>query len=163
LDAGWLAMIPLLEEDRAVAKACAPVMIRRARSADHFGQDSLESHYHGALGEIAFSKFLGVPWRCHPGEGAQPDVAGYEVRTVGPRTPYYVKAKPEDRGRIASVVLLADCQSALIVGWITVDEVKKYGRWEDWGNRGASAWMLKDPTKLHRSFPELDNPVDSRS
>jgi len=161
---GWAAIIHFTEEDRAAARACSIKMIQTARSRDHFGQDSPQSHYHGALGEIAFSRFLRIPWKCHPGEGSRPDVAGYEVRANGPSVPRpYIKSKANDQASRIVLVLIAASRdhaeaSGIIAGWMPTDEVRtRAGRRTDPGARGAPAWMLYDLSHLRTTFPEVDH------
>lgn len=157
-NADWAAMIHLDQEDRAKAWACAKEMVRDAKSwgwTDRFGQDSTESHYWGALGEIAFAKFRGVEWHCHSGDGAITDVDGYEVRAISPTARVYVKTKKKDKPgtRIAFVVHLSGGEAALIVGWTTVEIIRQYGTLEDPGNRKAPAYMLHSTARLNRDFP----------
>lgn len=128
----------------------------RWRARDRFGEDSPDAHYWGALGEIAFAKWIGVPWHCHSGDGARPDVAGYEVRSIRPSSPFHVKAKRNDRPgtKIVVVAHLAGGTAALIVGWITKEEiVARAGSTSDWGNRKAPAYLLQTSAGLHRNFP----------
>jgi hypothetical protein len=148
-------MVWLDEDDRDKAWACAQRMIAESLGMrDRFGKDSADSHYWGALGEIAFAKFRGVEWRCHPGDiGGVPDVDGYEVRSVRPDTRIYIKAKENDKGRIVVVVHLAGGVAALIVGWTTADAIRRHGKLEDWGGRNAPAYMLSDTSILNRVFP----------
>lgn len=153
----WAGMVHLTDKDRELAWACAETMIIRSmRKRDHKGEDDVNSHYYGALGEIAFAHWLGVPWHCHPDEGSVPDVAGYEVRTVGPATSPYVKTKDNDKAdRIASVWLLAGCKSALIMGWIWCSEVRRLGVRKNPGNWPQGwAWFLYDFALLSTDFPE---------
>jgi hypothetical protein len=166
---GWTALIDLYPEDHVEAQACAEKMVRDARrwgGQDRFGEDSVRSHFWGALGELAFARYLGIPWDCHSGDGAKADVAGYEVRSIAPGAKYlYVKAKGNDRPglRIVAVAHVVGgsalrergaLSASLILGWTTVDEVRGRGSLEDWGNRGAPAYMLRDLSGLRTTFPE---------
>lgn len=164
MNAGWAAKIDLDEDDRTRAWACARRMVSDAQrwgSVDRFGNDSEQSHFWGALGEIAFAKFRGAAWRCHSGDGARPDVDGFEVRSVSPDKRIYIKAKKNDQPgtKIVVVAHLALGQAALIVGWTTVEQIRRHGKQEDWGDRGAPAYMLTDTEILDRTFPPR---VDSR-
>jgi hypothetical protein len=138
--------VSLSADDRMLARECA---IRRVRDAvglharDRLGQDSEESHYWGALAEIAVSRHLGLSWSCSSMVWAVTDVAEYEVRSVPPGTRLYLKAKdndPDDR-RIL-LVAHVNGEVAMLMGWMTAAEIRRDGRREDWGNRGAPAYML---------------------
>lgn len=129
-------------------------MIRASRGmADRFGEESRESHRLGALGEIAFARFLGVPWKCHPGDiKGKPDVGGYEVRTIPSNSKWlYLKAKQNDRPatRVVLVALLHHETAALVLGWLTAQEIRDLGKWRDPNRRGAGAWFVDDLTLLH--------------
>jgi hypothetical protein len=140
--------VPLDEADRVLARACAAKRLDdaiRACAKDNFGENSLDSHYWGALGEIAVAKFLGEPWDCPSRVWAVPDVGGYEVRSVRPGLRLYIKAKENDPSdRKVLLVAHTDGTEAIILGWMTAGEIaeKVGGLLSDWGNRGAKAYML---------------------
>lgn len=157
---GWAAVLKLTAADISLANDCAETMIRNALktgASTRFGSNSdTKPHFEGALGEIAFARFRGVEWICHPADFAQPDVDGYEVRTIGPTAKYAdVKAKANDPAgrRIASVMLLGPHYAgAIIVGWTTAGDVKRLGTKRDPGRRGAPAYFAGLEI-LDRSFP----------
>ena len=155
---GEARRVPFDDVDREVALWCAEKRLWDAKAMnmkDHFGQDSLLSHYHGALGEIGLSRYLGVPFTCPSGAGSVPDVAGYEVRAVGPGTRLYIKTKENDKAdRVASVALAPDEASCIICGWMWARDIRRLGRYSDPGRRGAPAWMLYDMSHLILTFPE---------
>jgi hypothetical protein len=157
-------IVKLSEDDRVAARACAEVMIanaRRIRARDRFGEDSPESHYIGALGEIGFARYLGVPWQCHPADtGGRPDVAGYEVRTVSPKARLWWKTKSNDAldRKVAMVAIAAGRDlddmivpeaAVLIYGWLTSQEMREQGRWMDPGRKNAPAWFVDDVRRFH--------------
>jgi len=158
---GWAGIVRLDNWDQAAADDCAEAMLLDANTKgyrDRLGSGDHEAHFVGALGEIAFAQYLGVPWACHPSDvGGRPDVAGYEVRTIpanGPRV--YVKAKANDRPntKVALVLLLHRNTAALIVGWMTAAQVREHGQIADPRDRGAPAWFVDDLRLLDRRFPE---------
>lgn len=150
--------------------ACAKVMVKDAIKLgmkDRFGNNSVTSHFWGALGEIAFARYIGEEWECHSKDGARPDVGRYEVRAIEPDKGIYLKAKkndPYDRP-IAFVAHLVGGtpmrergakSAALILGWTLAGTIKEIGKLEDWGGRNAFAYMLRDASVLSRVFPELE-------
>ena len=152
----WSGVVRLDEDDRLRAEQCADRMLKNAARhgyEDRFGDESWGSHVIGALGEIAFAKYLGVDWACHTGDiGGAPDVRGYEVRAIPSDGKWvYLKAKPRDRltTRVVLVLLLHRNTAALIVGWMTVEEIRTHGKYRDPGRRGAGAWFVEDLTLLH--------------
>jgi len=149
-----LIIQPFTDQTRDLASRCAEWRLETARFArDKFGQNSHESHYHGALGEIAFYRFMGVKWKCDVRKWSAPDLGDFEIRAVGPLTRWYVKTKVNDQAHIvASIQILSACEAAEIMGWITVEDIKRLGKYEDWGNRGAPAWMLRDKKALSLDF-----------
>ena len=153
-------VVVLTEEDREAARACARRMVSDAQAhgaMDRFGKDDLAAHAHGALAEIAFARFLGVPWECHSLDWAKADVAGYEVRAIPPRQrTVYIKAKPNDpdERKVVVVLLLANYTEAMVLGWMTAGEIRSHVKESDWGHRGAKANMLEDLRHLHYDFPE---------
>lgn len=145
----WLCgFVKLTAADRALAQECAEVMRRRARAThatDRFVTPSTRSHYIGAIGEIAFARWIRFPWRCHPGDThGKTDVFGYEVRSVGPdvRT-LYVKTKRNDLHE-------TEIAATAVLGWITAGELRRVGRQGDPGNRGAPGYFLEDLRKLRQ-------------
>jgi len=138
------------EEDRAEAEACSALRLADAskvKARDRFGEDSPQSHYFGALGEIAVARALGIPWRCHSKRWNLPDVGPYEVRAVGPGTKPYVKTKGNDRLDVPIVVVLLCTSpgvnravtSAIIAGTIMPMKLRAVGQRSDPGGRGAPA------------------------
>lgn len=139
-------LIRLTDEDRLLARECA---IRRVKDAlsvgasDRFRQDSETSHYWGALGEIAAARHFGLDWSCSSMVWAVSDVADYEVRSVPPGGRLYIKAKPNDPDdRRILLVAHINGEDAMLMGWMTAEAIRRHGRKEDWGNRGAPAHML---------------------
>lgn len=158
---GWAGSVTLTEEDHALARKCAEARqedSKRHKYADRFGERSLGSDQVGALGEIAFARFLGVPWDCTVGHiGGATDVAGYEVRTVSAsayRLALKAKRNDLDDTRLVLVALLAgtggSITGALVVGWASAATVRFFGDRRDPGKRGAPAWFLEDVTMLRR-------------
>lgn len=143
----------LTADDQRVARECARKRLRDAKQVgarDRFGSDSEDSHYWGALGEIAFARALDLPWECHSRVWSVPDVGEYEVRAIPPtQQSVYLKVKRNEPAarRVALVLHLAN-NAAWVVGWTTVGEVRRLGRWRDMGDRGAPAWFLTDLTHL---------------
>lgn len=146
--------------DRELALDCSKRLVDRAnrlRAEDRFGKREVRSGYIGMLGEIAFARYIGVPWDCDlHGTGGRPDVGGYEVRSVAPGArEVALKAKKNDRpgtpvvlvlvvaGRDAANEIVGEA-AGVIVGFLTAEEIRKLGKWRDPGKRGAPAWFLED-------------------
>ena len=141
------------EYDVLMARLCAERRLRDALASgavDRFGSDSLESHFWGALGEIAAARALRLDWSCRSRVWAEEDIAGYEVRSVPPGTEPYVKAKPNDPDarRILLVVHRSE-RLSLVEGWTTAGEVKAAAPLSDPGRRGAPCHLVRDLTILH--------------
>jgi len=133
-------------------------------AVDGFGEDSTESHYHGALGEIAVAAMLKVPWICHSRRWNKPDVGRYEVRAIGPRNKWpEVKTKINDKDNtpIMAVMLVAgvktggEIEIGVVMGWTTPLEIRDFGTNKDPGNRGKPSWFARlDILDTH--IPETD-------
>lgn len=153
-----MTLVALTDGDRSRARACAEKRVSDARAAgarDRFGPDSIEAHYWGALGELAVALLIDEAWNCSSRVWAARDVGRYEVRSVGPRSRFYVKAKandPPDRA-IAVVRFRADTE-AEVLGWTYASTVREKGHREDPGGRGAPAYFVRDQRLLTAVFPE---------
>lgn len=156
-DASWAGQVDLDDDDRDRAFDCAT---RRLADAGRVGARDkrgarITPHYVGALGEIAFAKWLGVPWTCSSMTWAAADVGKYEVRTVASHSAWAVRVKendPPDR-RVVSVALLAGDKRALIVGWATVADIRRRGRQERSGYVAMTT-----PVGLSRVFADRRRP-----
>jgi hypothetical protein len=150
--------IQLDDKDRGDARFCAKRRLddaKRVHAKDRFGTDSEQSHYWGALGEIAFAKAINREWTCTSRTWAARDVGRYEIRSVPPGTSAYIKAKANDPDRRAiAVVIFASEAEANVAGWITAEDVRRLGSLEDPGNRGAPAYFLYTLSDLNQVFPE---------
>lgn len=157
-DASWAGHVDLDDADRDRAFACAAERLAdagRVGARDRRGQPSIEAHYVGALGEIAFAKWMGHDWRCASMSWAKPDVGKYEVRTVASHSAWAVRVKendPPDR-RVVSVALLAGDKRALIVGWATAADIRRRGRQERSGYVAMTT-----PVGLSRVFADRRHP-----
>jgi hypothetical protein len=160
---GW-GRILLSQADRDRAQECAERIMRNAVNIglrDRFEQPSIHSHYIGNLGEMAFAAFLKREWRCREDyqQGAL-DVGRYEVRTtVMTDSAWYVKAKPNDHPdtRVASILIRAGRDEdglpsreadAIVMGWMLVSEIRRLGKKQDPGKRGAPAHFIRDSKLL---------------
>lgn len=151
----WSSLVKLDTDDRARAERCAEDWMARGRRGglgDRFGDRNRDSNRSGALGEIAFAKFMNVPWVCPALQRrGQTDVAGYEVRAIPSDQKWvYLKSKETDlpESPVVLVLLLHHDTAALIVGWLYAREIRAMGQKRDPGNRGAEAWFVEDLTLL---------------
>lgn len=162
-----LTRIRLTEEEIAAARACAKKRLSDAISSnakDRFGSNSEDSHFWGALGEIAVARHIDTAWKCTSRTWAARDVGRYEVRSIPPGTRPYIKAKPNDPEKRAIAVVVFRSESlAEIHGWITAKEVRESGTLEDPGGRSAPAHFLRDMRRLNPVFPEVRMPWDTPS
>jgi hypothetical protein len=161
--ADW-SLIRFSDNERIRARTCAVTRLSDAKKAgakDRFGHDSEDSHYWGALGEIAVAKHIDTKWECTSRAWAARDVGRYEVRSNPPGTEPYVKAKKNDPPlRPIALVVFESDQRAWIVGWITAQEIRERGVESDPGGRGAPAYFLRDLSYLNPVFPEIRMPWD---
>ena len=131
--ASYRSMIPVrltpVEADTADA-----VAERQARGARRDGRRdawgvaldrSLHGHRVGNRGELAFSKWSGIPWKpSYVPQGTAPDVGKYEVKTASLLAPSYDDALriPTYRFRRDRIYVAVRAWSRYdhdVVGWIT--------------------------------------------
>jgi hypothetical protein len=154
--------VELTEGEVAAARRCAATRLldaQRKGAKDRMGANSEESHFWGALGEIAVAKYIDLRWTCSSMTWAARDVGRYEVRSVKPGTSPYVKSKPNDPpSRAVALVLFRSETVASVVGWITAERIRELGTKDDPGGVGAPAWFLRDLSHLDPVFPEIRMP-----
>lgn len=171
------------ERDDGNAWACGGQRLADATKGgarDRMGDNSHLHHYWGALGEIAAARFLGIPiarrpgcWSCPTKRWNKPDVISpiygpFEVRAIPSSTIPYLKTKANDNEAvpILSVLLCAKTSAvpfgmAIVQGWASPSEIRAHGDMQDWGGRGAAAWMTRDLTFLHTTFSPQRTPTPS--
>jgi hypothetical protein len=122
-DLGWA-------EDVGRRRLDSIIEYRRAHGSaqDRLGRDELSSHVQGACGELAFARWLNVPWSASVDTfKGEPDVApDFEVKTVEkhePKRPYYLKVPLIDSqmARVIArryVLVVLDGARAWVLGWL---------------------------------------------
>lgn len=138
----------------------------------------------GYGGEMAFAKWLGVPWVGVVGKQEQKDVAEYEVRTrqcvyydllIRPRdvknnpdTPYVLVVTDPAQDQRMEKRLISDVEVSeakvfeevmtswrfWLVGWIFAKEAPKHGDLKDRGAYGAPAYWV--PQNQLRRMSEIE-------
>ena len=155
----YLTRIKITEIEVEKARACAKKRLKDAeevRAKDGFGVPSEESHFWGAMGEIALSKHLDMAWYCKSKVWNEPDVGRYEVRAASPGK-IYVKTKKNDRNHTPIACILFKTPTvATLAGWILAGKLREIGTLQDPGNRGKPAHFLwnEELDVLNPIFPE---------
>lgn len=113
-----------------------------------FDESGYAQNILGVCGEIAFSKFLGIPYS--PPAMKSVDVKGYEVRTASKES-YRLIIRPRDAND-KKFVLVVKCgdRAFKVQGWITAGEAKEVGERKnpDKGRGAGPAWFVP-AEKLH--------------
>jgi hypothetical protein len=125
------SLVVLSAADLEWAEEVAQERLRRSRmrgGRDRLGIDELDSHRQGARGELAFCRWLGVPWTASVDTfKGEPDVPpDFEVKAVekhAPGRPYYLKVPLLDanNARIIArryVLVVLEAAKAWIIGWL---------------------------------------------
>lgn len=94
----------------------------------------------GAWGELAFAKFLGVPWTEDVDTFKKPDVAGFQVRAIGMRDHKLVVRDDGTTGPYALV--LGAIQNYEVLGWIRSTEVRLNHEWIQAPAGRPPAWFV---------------------
>lgn len=119
---------------------------------DAFGDGGFEAHEIGAAGELAFSKFLGIPYV--PAGMKEIDVGGYEVKTSSKATYRLIVRKENADDKTYVHVVRVGPRTFRIVGWILGGDAKKVGSLEnpEKGNSYGAAWFVPNDKLI--PFPE---------
>lgn len=97
---------------------------------DGFGDGGYQQNILGALGEIAFAKFLGIEYVPAPMKGK--DVGGYEVRTVSELTGRLaVKRKDIVEDAMLALVVQVEARVFRPAGWLMATDAEMYGVFEN--------------------------------
>lgn len=100
------------------------------RGFQPYGYGSAETHSRGLMGELALSRYLGVPmpqdWTWEGDRRRGFDVGGYQARTsIQPDSPLMIR--PNDKDGCYAFLLTHDRPVIWLVGWMTLDEAKRFG------------------------------------
>lgn len=120
-------VIELSPADMALGRACGEKRLadsKRRKLRDKLGVDATWKHEIGAQGEIAFARWLGVPWECTTGAFGKPDVAGCQIKTRQ-KTSYELVVHDNDPGRTPCVLISAHPPRFWIRGWIFARDAKR--------------------------------------
>lgn len=119
-----------------------------------FDSGGYEQNILGVCGEIAFAKFMKLPYVAPAMKSA--DVGGYEVRTASKPT-YNLIIRPRDKDeRRFALVVRHERSIYRIVGWMTAGEAKKVGTLKNpEAGRGAGAAWFVYQRQLHTKFEYL--------
>lgn len=154
-------LITLTPEERAVADAHgqrkndeAEARGKKADWTDSRGGSVVSNHQDGVAGEIAHFKSLGFALKdiiprltINNFKGADAG-KNTEVRSTK-QTFFGVKVKARDRDeRIVVAYRQINRMTFAQLGWITVAEAKRIGKWDDPGKRGKPAFFVDDES-LH--------------
>lgn len=114
---------------------------RRRKLRDKLFTPDLAANEVGALGEAAFSKWIGRPFECTTGRfrGA-PDVAGCQVKTRT-RGTYELIVHEDDPGRTPVVLVVASPPRFWIRGWILARDAKR-DEWRKNPDGRREAWFV---------------------
>jgi hypothetical protein len=148
--------VTLTEAEIEQALACGQKRIEQAERhamQDRLSEYSLRSHRLGALGERAYAKWIGVPWRCGMrGFGGKPDVAGAQIRAIA-RPDQRLVVHTNDPGKVPVVLVTTHGRPVFeIRGWIRAADAQKEEWLDDPGSKRLSFFVpqreLRDPAEL---------------
>ena len=114
-------------DDMALGASCGALRLKdskRRKLRDRLGEDAEWKHVTGAQGEIAFARWLGVPWECTTGAFGKADVDGCQVKTRR-KTSYELAVHDNDAGRTPCVLITAHPPRFWIRGWILARDAKR--------------------------------------
>lgn len=100
------------------------------RGFQAYGFGSAETHARGYMGELAMSRYLGVPmpldwtWAADMRRGH--DVGGWQVRTSA-QPDGKLMIRPQDKDGHYTLILTHQRPVFYLVGWITLDRAKTVG------------------------------------
>lgn len=144
--------VVLTEREMQSAAECAEKRLAaaaRRAMRDRLSEYSIRSHKLGAIGERAFVKWVGIPWRCTMQRFGRPDFGRVEVRTVA-RVDQRLVVHSEDRLDAVVVLMVADRLPIVHVrGCIRVVDARQPEWLDDPGERRPSYFVpqadLREP------------------
>jgi len=110
-------------------------------------------HILGAMGEMAFSKAMGMYWCCGVNTFHAPDIGqAIQVRTRSKRG-YELIVREADSSDDIFVLVLGQCPTFDVVGWLYGWECKNEEWLKSYGNRPSAYFVPTD--KLNKDFDAL--------
>lgn len=134
------------------------------------GKQAIRVRQMGYLGEFAFAKWLGVPWRPDGRDHFRkvPDVAGWDVKTVSDPA-HRMIVTPQDALERRCVLVIDQRPTFHIVGWFKAGDARRPEWWER-HREGGGAWFvprgmmrLIDPNErfvMNAAPPSADGQVE---
>lgn len=117
---------------------------------DGYGMKGLgwNEEIHGAIGELAFSRMLGVSWDNMIADDAnkRPDVGGFEVKAVSEPNYRLIVRDNDEPEKLMALVYGEGC-TFTAVGWIRADDGRRLGSVES--HQGRACQYYVDQKYLH--------------
>lgn len=118
---------------------------RRARHTQGWrprGKQAIHLRTMGYLGEFAFAKWLGIPWRSDNRDHFReaPDVGGWDVKTTDNRH-HRLIVTPQDALDRRCVLVIDQRPEFHIVGWFRAGDARRSEWWER-HREGGGAWYV---------------------
>jgi hypothetical protein len=126
-----------------VQRQMAALYRHRREAHGASGADGWTKHIEGAAGELVVAKVTGRYWGAHVNRfrGAGPDVAGgLEVRTRSDPS-YDLPVRDDDDDAAIFVLVLGQCPTYTVVGWILGLDAKRPQWRQTYGGRDAAYFV----------------------
>jgi hypothetical protein len=94
----------------------------------------------GALGELAFAKWLGIEWEATVDTYKAPDVAVFQVRTIG-GDGHSLLVREDDKDSSPFVLMYGRLNKYQVVGWIKGERAKQ-SQWLQHHAGRPEAWFV---------------------
>lgn len=117
----------------------------------HSGQD-WDGDCHGAIGELAVAKSLGVYWHPTVNEGKSPDVAGYQVRATN-RSPGYLIIRPASVKNEVYIFCTIKFPIVKICGWMWLVDAKVPAFLRKADDKGPEAHWVPQSKLMRTTLP----------
>ena len=148
-------VIPLTADDvnkiYALAQECQAVVKARKQKSEYTAFPNTDTV--GFAGELAFAKWLNVPFNYKPYDRLSTDVLGYQIKTTRLTNGSLIIKKSNPEGTYVLAILNGDHKSVTLKGWALSQEVKQDCYWRDdvpkpaWFMPQSKLWSMQELTE----------------